>query len=408
MYRVCSLLKCFILAAAIVSLFSAPSYAGFGYQDVYQYDQKTETWVLLEPVDSTNIEAYMVVEHKEVTGNHAPLSVSGSVNILAQSKTLRAASVAGESLEKTNGPFSITAVPLTDNITVDNPNERFVLPGAGSYAEWRFIYTVTNLDNTRQMEIVVLKDNFGAELDVLEDSSGQWRITQTHGKAVISLSGNAKKVKFEWGSFLLDPGETASLTMDLKLGKNPAGHQHYTTCDKINDLSSGGVLKFRWKGQGNSGQTSHECPPFKVWVPCDAPSSFSVSFSSRGLEWYIKKPGQYYAKMLDAEVRSTGNATVAVTFSEFGNLMSLDNDQALNVFYAIKDTEPVNSDWITPQYLNEDTSLELNISAESMAGFTMWQKVDLGLQRPGMYTDRGVMTFTLVNSRPTYVGNEEQ
>jgi len=71
------------------------------------------------------------------------------------------------------------------------------------------------------MEIVVLKDNFGAELDVLEDSSGQWRITQTHGKAVISLSGNAKKVKFEWGSFLLDPGETASLTMDLKLAKIP-------------------------------------------------------------------------------------------------------------------------------------------------------------------------------------------
>ena len=404
MYRMYLPIKVIIMSVAIVSLVCTPLYAEFGYKDVYLYDEKTEGWVLLEPLDDT---AYMIVDYIGAGGDSSgSLSVRGTLDILTspvQSKGSRTFGILGESesLSYSNGPLTIAVTPLTDNIAVDNGEDWFVLPGTGNYAEWQFVYTVTNLGDVEMKDIEV-SDNFGGELDV-KDSDGAWLATPSRGGVAISHSGAMKKFKFKWDNFVLAPGESASLTIDLKLGKNPAGHQEYTTCGEVYDLNSGGVLKFRWKGQQGKGWASYEGEAFKVWVPC-SPPSFCVSLSATGTEWYIRKPGHYYTKMLEGEVSATGNATIAVTFSKFDNLRSVGSSQVIPVFYALKDGEPSDSDWITPQYLNENLSLELKVSATTTSSWGMWQRVNLDTQSPGMYSNVGVITFTLVNSQPTYVG----
>ena len=55
-----------------------------------------------------------------------------------------------------------------------------------------------------------------------------------------------------------------------------------------------------------------------------------------------------------------------------------------------------------PNQLNSFQDLVLTISANKDTSFNLWQKVDLGTQSPGEYTDTGVITFTLLNHHPQF------
>lgn len=395
-----------ILLGLLVFAWASPTDAEFGYKDIYQYDEAENDWVLLEPSDESNDTAYMIVRDPagSAGNSNASLSVAGKLEILPSLSGTRAKSFGmlsePESLSYTNGPLTITVTPLTDNIEVDTDEGWFILPGTGNYAEWRFVYSVTNLGDVEMKDIEV-KDNFGGELEV-RSANGSWSASPTKGQVVVSHSGAMKNFKFKWDGFVLAPGESASLTIDVKLGENPAGKQEYTSCNKVYELNSGGVLKFRWQQQQGQGWTSYEGEPFEVWVPC-SPPSVCVKLSAAGTEWYIRKPGDYYTRMLEGEIRATGDATVAITFSGFDNLRSVSSSQVIPVFYALKSNPPADSDWLTPQQLNEDTSLELKVSADAASSWNMWQRVNLGTQSPGMYSNVGVITFTMVNSQPAYV-----
>ncbi|NMB47028.1 MAG: hypothetical protein GX998_11550 [Firmicutes bacterium] len=411
MYKVCLPIKVIILGLAIIGVICSPLYAEFGYKDVYQYDEKTEKWVLLEPVGEANDTAYMITDYAGTgaEGNSGSwFSVKSTLSIVPapmHTKEVRAFGIFGEpdSIVHSNGPLTITVKPLTDNIGIgqnDDGEDWFVLPGTRNYAEWQFVYTVTNpSDASVEMKDITVEDNFSAELEV-KGSEDAWLASATQGNVLI-YRPNEKQFRFLWDGFSLKPGESASLTIDVKLGKNPAGKQHYGDCNKVYKLNSGGVLKFKLNGK----QQSYDGDSFEVWVPCTPPSSFCISLSATGTEWYVRKPGDYYTKMLEGEVSASGDATIAVTFSNFDNLRSIGNSQTIPVFYAIKDEEPGTSDWIRPQDLNKDVSLELRVSAHNTSSWGMWQRVILGTQSPGMYANVGVITFTLVNSQPAYVGN---
>jgi hypothetical protein len=410
MSRICLPMKMITLGLAIVGVLCSPLYAEFGYKDVYQYDEKTEKWVLLEPVGESNDTAYMIADYSGTgaEGNSGSwFSVKSTLSIVPapmHTKEVRAFGIFGEpdSIVHSNGPLTITVTPLTDNVGIEQ-NEHgedwFVLPGTRNYAEWQFVYTVTNLGKGAMKDITV-EENFSAEIEVL-GSDGSWSASATQGNVLI-YRPNDKQFRFLWDGFSLGPGDWASLTIDVKLGKNPAGKQHYGDCNEIYSLNSGGVLKFKQNGK----QQSYDGDSFKVWVPCTPPPSFSISLSATGTEWYIRKPGDYYTKMLEGTVSANGNAAIAITFSNFDDLRPIGSSQAIPVFYALeKDEEPGEQNWITPQCLNENASLELRVSANSTSSWGMWQRVILGTQSPGMYSNVGVITFTLVNSQPAYVGN---
>ena len=409
MYRVWLPTKVIILGLAIVGAICSPLYAEFGYKDVYQYDKKTEKWDLLEPADDTNDTAYMIVDYPAagVEGNsNSSFSVKSTLNILPSpmgTKGARSFGIFGEpeSIIHSSGPLTITVKPLTDNIGIDQNDDGedwFVLPGTRNYAEWQFVYTVTNVGKVDMNDITV-EENFSAEIEV-KGSEDAWDVIATRGKVLIYRQ-NEKQFRFLWDGFSLKPDESASLTIDVKLGKNSAGKQHYGECNRVYELNSGGVLKLKLNGK----QKSYDGKFFEVWVPC-TPPSFCISLSATGTEWYIRKPGDYYTKMLEGTVSANGNAAIAITFSNFDDLRPIGSSQAIPVFYALeKDEESGEQNWITPQCLNENASLELRVSANSTSSWGMWQRVILGTQSPGMYSNVGVITFTLVNSQPAYVGN---
>ncbi|MGI6036300.1 MAG: hypothetical protein ACOYCE_10920 [Limnochordia bacterium] len=329
-----------ILLGLLVFAWASPTDAEFGYKDIYQYDEAENDWVLLEPSDESNDTAYMIVRDPagSAGNSNASLSVAGKLEILPSLSGTRAKSFGmlsePESLSYTNGPLTITVTPLTDNIEVDTDEGWFILPGTGNYAEWRFVYSVTNLGDVEMKDIEV-KDNFGGELEV-RSANGSWSASPTKGQVVVSHSGAMKNFKFKWDGFVLAPGESASLTIDVKLGENPAGKQEYTSCNKVYELNSGGVLKFRWQQQQGQGWTSYEGEPFEVWVPCLP--SMSIEISTTEVQWFVRKPGDYYTRALTGSVKA--NCKVAITFSGFDNLHSTSTNQSLLVFYALAGERP--------------------------------------------------------------------
>ena len=80
---------------------------------------------------------------------------------------------------------------------------------------------------------------------------------------------------------------------------------------------------------------------FRAKVCDKPPTSVCFEVSATGVEWYIRKPGDYLANPIDGTVRVTNGcnqaAEVAVTFGNFANLKS-DAGQQTPVFYALGDT----------------------------------------------------------------------
>jgi len=219
------------------------------------------------------------------------------------------------------------------------------------------------------------------------------------GTLVIYSIGNDG---FSWSDFCLAPGEWAELTLVVATGKNPAGKQSYTSCGHY-DLSAG-ALKYTYEGQSGKGQQSLYGTPFRVSVCTPAPPGMCIEVRA-GLHWFVRKPGDFFAKALESTVtvEGDGEVDVGVVFSQFANLRKLpDSDEAIPVLYYPTTTpqEPQEDDpWISPEVLNQ-TEMVLLAATGEPATLDIWQRVAVGMQTPCSYENTGVVTFTLVNTRP--------
>jgi len=87
----------------------------------------------------------------------------------------------------------------------------------------------------------VVKDNFGAELDVIFCLGGGGG---TVNLATLTEVGGSDKEKLRWDIGTLTPGETAFLDCLVITDTNPGGHQSYTECSN-HEFNSGATLKFK-------------------------------------------------------------------------------------------------------------------------------------------------------------------
>ena len=132
-----------------------------------------------------------------------------------------------------------------------------------------------------------------------------------------------------------------------------------------------------------------------------------------GWEWYVKKPGTYYADCITGEIQSNGNVTLLVVgmddlkFVE-GPLEGSIND-TIKTWYGVTsgglcDTPtcpPTNSpeEWFSPAELSEQ-SITLFDSAELHSGlrYKLWNKIEVvNCNTVGMYENQFDITLTLDN-----------
>lgn len=103
-------------------------------------------------------------------------------------------------------------------------------------------------------------DRYGAEIEIDGYEPGD-AIPVTHGTASYYTRGRSEKVFLTWNVGTLNPGETATLEIEISTDINPAGHQEYTTpsicgCPETwYELNSGAVLHFMYEGKQYSAYT---------------------------------------------------------------------------------------------------------------------------------------------------------
>jgi hypothetical protein len=102
---------------------------------------------------------------------------------------------------------------------------------------------------------VVVKDRFGAELEVISDNPSV-------GTVDLTTKGNSEKVFLTWDIGDLADGATANLVMTVETDTTPGGDQSYTEpC--WHEFNSGATLKVRNEA---GKQRSYETPSIMVSV----------------------------------------------------------------------------------------------------------------------------------------------
>jgi len=117
--------------------------------------------------------------------------------------------------------------------------------------------------------------------------------------------------------------------------------------------------------------------------------------SATKVTWFLKKPGNFFAKVLEGSI--TSSHQVVMSFSSFENPENGDN-QTIPAFYAFTDQKP--EKWTPASSIN---GMEFRFS-EGTNTFNMWQKVQLGTQSASVYKNKGVITFTICNTK-VYTGD---
>lgn len=346
---------------------------------VYQLDESTDEWILVaSAIDGQDLPAYTIMTE--------PASDSGagtqSVPITGQVHFVDTAPNPGRLL--------MTVDPLTPNVLViDEGGERLFQVGVGEYAAWRYTYRIENVSATTVMYDIQVFDNFGAELDIVgyQDTYDSQIRPEDRGSVHVWSVGGRSKYFFRWEGVALRPGEWAALVIDVALDKNPAGKQSYSSCG-LYELNSEGTLRFRTDTK--PGWNERKGRTFRVDVPC--PPYMKIDLSATQINWFIRKPGDYFTQVLDGRVEASH--PVAITFSDFDDLQSHNNnDQVVPVYYALNTEQP--QLWIPADDLN---GVELVLmTAKSAVHWNMWQRIVVETQQPCTYSNRGVITFTLQN-----------
>jgi hypothetical protein len=124
----------------------------------------------------------------------------------------------------------------------------------GEKVEFLIVIQVANPTGEDWTDVVV-KDRFGAEIDIIS-------AIPSVGTATLTTKGKSAKEFIEWDIGDLAAGGVANLVMMGKTDLNPAGHQEYTE-PGIYEFNSGAVLKFR---DGRGKQKSFETGNLTVTV----------------------------------------------------------------------------------------------------------------------------------------------
>jgi len=131
-------------------------------------------------------------------------------------------------------------------------------------------------------------------------------------------------------------------------------------------------------------------------------AKWSVDFS--GWEWFVKKPGDYYADCVAGHVQSNGQVTIQ--FVGFGDLAATEGTNVVNgasgtietFFAALPGSgEPELDDWVKATEL---TSCTLPDSMQLHEGyaFKLWNRIIvLDCNSPGTYEDVASLILTLDN-----------
>lgn len=106
----------------------------------------------------------------------------------------------------------------------------------GELVTFRVVIIVDN-DSGQDWTGVVVKDRFGAEIEVTGDNASQGTVT-------LATKGKSEKVFLTWDIGDLADGESATLVLDAETDITPGGDQSYTECSN-HEFNSGAVVKFR-------------------------------------------------------------------------------------------------------------------------------------------------------------------
>ncbi len=405
--------KAFYLIITIVAFLLALSCTArgeFGYGDVYWLDEETGEWIQDRGGDKASIER--MDEGGSSLGNTNSISsILGTVIIQIDDNGRQAygTSAYGQPAAfSLNGPeedspeylsedgiFKITAAALPGSSGSARwvPGERvFLLPAQKVVVKWQFTYEIVN-NTALGMNVARVEDRFGPELAI-----ESWTIETVPGNTAngtlqVNTTG---RNSFEWQNIRLEPEHRARISWVVATRQNAAGERD----DKgwKYKLNSGGKLHFTQDGVPGKDHRFQNDWQFMARISEENEAAISLEISTARIAWYIRRPGDFCAKAFDGVIRTgSPEIKVGVTFSEFGDLISEAN-QAIPVFYSLG-TALQPGDWLTPSTLNGNVELELTAAAGTETAFSMWQRVVTGLQSTGTYHNKGVITFTLVNSQ---------
>jgi len=117
--------------------------------------------------------------------------------------------------------------------------------------------------------------------------------------------------------------------------------------------------------------------------------------SATKVTWFLKKPGNFFTKVLEGSI--TSSHQIVMSFSSFGDPKNEDK-QTISTFYAFSAQKP--KKWIPASDVNE---MEFRFSSGANI-FNMWQKIQLSTQSASVYKNKGVITFTICNTK-VYTGD---
>ena len=129
----------------------------------------------------------------------------------------------------------------------------------GELITYTFHFVVSNNSGENWTDVVV-KDNFGGDLDVIEPP-----VINEGGTVTLTQKGATAKESLSWAVGSLADGETKELVLTVVTDENPAGNQEYTSCS-YHDINSGANLKYK---DGNNKKQSASTEAITVSVLTD-------------------------------------------------------------------------------------------------------------------------------------------
>ncbi|HHY10824.1 MAG TPA: hypothetical protein GX528_09735 [Firmicutes bacterium] len=396
MMKIGKTLRLIILAATFASALAGAAKADFGYGDVYWLDEETGEWVL--EYDDRKAVILRTEDGAILQGNaNSTTAISIALEIEnSETAGLAALSMGDENFHAFRSEddiFSITAIALPDqdySAQWDCDEEMFSLEHEDKQPKWQFIYEITNnLDAA--LAVFEVTDSFATQLEI---ESWAVQMSGAGGLSNMLLAEVDGKSGFTWKGTGLEPGRRAQVSLITAPRQDPTGKRRLE--NGLHELNSGALLRYEL---GSGQQKISKGRQFKLRVRAGR-ASVSLEISATEIAWYIRRPGDYFAKAFDGAVRTSGGTEeikIGVTFSRFGNLTS-ESNKIIPVFYSFgSNGQP--GQWISPAALNGKTELELKASAANDSTFSLWQRVVSGAQSVGTYQNWGVITFTLVNSQ---------
>ncbi|MBN2220207.1 MAG: hypothetical protein JW697_08020 [Kosmotogaceae bacterium] len=124
----------------------------------------------------------------------------------------------------------------------------------------------------------------------------------------------------------------------------------------------------------------------------EPPSYICVDLSGTLSSWFVRKPGDYFANPITGSIKASHD--FAITFSGFNNLVEELTGETMEIFYSFSENSPSIDQWIGALDLN---LFNIDLPATEGMVFNIWQRIINDNQSTGVYSNGGVITFTLKN-----------